>query len=321
MENGQCLSDNCDSLTCNDVHSRSVTPPSLSFRPKGSLARALYEKQKHDEFLEQFDKKQWYHCNLDDLPESLASKFVQLSPDQDTISFLEQSERKSDWILMQIWHSLVKLILGWFMTQTSINGWLQRGSMFVVSQSQFKKLLRVDDDWQSRTLLDLGAGDGEVTARIAPLFEKVYATEMSHTMRNLLQKRGYYLLEIDDWYINKKFDFISCLNVIDRCDTPLELLAQIRHSLSPGGKVMLAVVLPFSAYVESGASGHKPRELLPVNGPFFEEQVKSVVENVLTPADFEVISWSRVPYLCEGDLQQSYYWLDDVIFVLKLKNS
>lgn len=63
--------------------------------------------------------------------------------------------------------------------------------MFVVSQPQFRKLLRVDEDWQTDTLLDLGAGDGEVTAHIAPLFRRVYATEISHIMRTVLQKKGY----------------------------------------------------------------------------------------------------------------------------------
>lgn len=69
--------------------------------------------------------------------------------------------------------------------------WLQRGSMFVISLSQFLKLLKVDDKWHKQTLLDLGAGDGEVTAHIASLFDQVYVTEVSHTMRNLLQKRGF----------------------------------------------------------------------------------------------------------------------------------
>jgi len=46
--------------------------------------------------------------------------------------------------------------------------------------------------------------------------------------------------------------------------------------------------------------------------------MQSVVDKVLTPSGFEVVTWSRVPYLCEGDLQQSYYWLDDAVFVLKL---
>jgi hypothetical protein len=65
---------------------------------------------------------QWYHCDLSRVPAELASKFVELGPDDDTIQFLQRSEEKSDWILTQIWHSIVKTFLGWFMTQTSING-------------------------------------------------------------------------------------------------------------------------------------------------------------------------------------------------------
>ncbi|RZC32602.1 DREV domain containing protein [Asbolus verrucosus] len=64
----------------------------------------------------------WYHCDLDKLPDDLSTKFVELGPDEETIKFLQQSEEKSDWIPTQIWHSIVKAFLGWFMTQTSING-------------------------------------------------------------------------------------------------------------------------------------------------------------------------------------------------------
>ncbi|XP_008191414.1 protein-L-histidine N-pros-methyltransferase isoform X3 [Tribolium castaneum] len=263
---------------------------------------------------------QWYHCDLSKIPLDLSSKFIELGPDDETIKFLQQSEEKSDWILTQIWHSVVKAFLGWFMTQTSINGWLQRGSMFVLSLQQFLKLLRVEDSWHKEALLDLGAGDGEVTAHLASLFDKTYVTEVSTTMRTLLQNRGYSLLDIDSWHQTRKFDLISCLNLLDRCDTPNQLLAQIKTSLKPDGLVLLAVVLPFSAYVEAGSRDHRPTELLPIVGSCFEEQVKSVVDDVLTPAGYEVVSWTRVPYLCEGDLQQSYYWLDDVVFVLKVAN-
>ncbi|XP_028135399.2 protein-L-histidine N-pros-methyltransferase isoform X1 [Diabrotica virgifera virgifera] len=64
----------------------------------------------------------WYQCHLDSLPALISTKFVQLGPDQETINFLDQSEKKSDWLFTQIWHSVVKLFLGVFMTQTSING-------------------------------------------------------------------------------------------------------------------------------------------------------------------------------------------------------
>ena len=60
-----------------------------------------------------------------------------------------------------------------------------------------------------------------------------------------------------------------------------------------------------------------PSQMLKINGVTFEEQLVQFVRNVLEPSGYEIISWSRVPYLCEGDLRQSYYWLDDAIFILK----
>lgn len=65
---------------------------------------------------------QWYNVKLEKLPKALASKFVQLDPDEDTQNFIRYSEEKSDWIFTQIWHSIAKAFLGWFMSQTSING-------------------------------------------------------------------------------------------------------------------------------------------------------------------------------------------------------
>nr|CAH7733556.1 unnamed protein product [Callosobruchus chinensis] len=188
--------------------------------------------------------------------------------------------------------------------------------MFVLSSPQFLKLLRVKQDWSSDILLDLGAGDGEVTAKIAPFFNRIFVTEVSGPMRKLLQKKGFKVLDVDSWHLDKKYDMISCLNVIDRCSTPLTLLRQIRTALKPDGMVLLAVVLPFSPYVESESPDHKPKEDLPICGDTFEEQVINLVD-VLMHEGFEVVSWSRVPYLCEGDLQQSYYWLDDALFILK----
>lgn len=300
---------------------QSDTSP-LHFKPRGALAKVLYEKTRIDQCLSRIDKQSWYTCNnLSTLPESLSSKFVQLEPDEDSLKFLEQAEQKSDWIFTQIWHVIAKSFLSWFMSQTSINGWLQRGSMFVLSRAQFLQMLKSDESWHKDSLMDLGAGDGGVTAQIAPLFDNVYATEVSHTMQNLLTKRGYTVLDIENWDKDKKYDVISCLNLIDRCNTPLQLLKQIKEALKPDGYVFLALVLPFSAYVELGNKNHKPDELLPVRGQIFEEQVNSLIKEVLEPIGFTVVSWSRVPYLCEGDLKQAYYWLDDSIFVLKSSTS
>lgn len=62
------------------------------------------------------------------------------------------------------------------------------------------------------------------------------------------------LLGIDEWQqTGFQYDLISCLNLLDRCDDPLDLLRGIRRSLVPGtGRLILAAVLPFQAYVEIG---------------------------------------------------------------------
>ena len=120
------------------------------------------------------------------------------------------------------------------------------------SQAQFRQLMNIDETWQADSLLDLGAGDGQVTKVMESHFNKIYVTEQSPSMRWRLRQMNYEVLEIDDW-TNKTYDVISCLNLFDRCDKPMSLLEDIRRSLNPnGGRLIVAVVLPFSPCVESG---------------------------------------------------------------------
>lgn len=61
------------------------------------------------------------------------------------------------------------------------------------------------------------------------------------------------LLDVEIWpEAGIKFDVITCLNLLDRCDKPLSLLHELKASLSPGGRVVVALVLPFNPYVETG---------------------------------------------------------------------
>ena len=65
------------------------------------------------------------------------------------------------------------------------------------------------------------------------------------------------VLDVETWdSCGHLYDIISCLNVLDRCDKPLSLLRSIYNSLSPGGYVLLAVVLPFDPFVEKGVHRH-----------------------------------------------------------------
>ena len=104
--------------------------------------------------------------------------------------------------------SLFCVDVGWeglFRTQSSIfvlflfSRLLGRGSMFVFSPDQFQRLLKINRDWKTHRLLDLGAGDGEVTKIRSPHFEEIYATELSETMTWQLQKKKYRVLGINEW--------------------------------------------------------------------------------------------------------------------------
>ncbi len=47
-----------------------------------------------------------------------------------------------------------------------------------------------------------------------------------------------------------KFDVISCLNLLDRCDQPVTFLKKIKKALKPNGLLVIALVLPFKPFVE-----------------------------------------------------------------------
>uniref|UniRef100_A0AAF6Z650 Methyltransferase 9, His-X-His N1(pi)-histidine n=1 Tax=Bos taurus TaxID=9913 RepID=A0AAF6Z650_BOVIN len=308
--------------------------------PGGPAAAAGGRKENH----------QWYVCNREKLCESLQAVFVQSYLDQGTQIFLNNSIEKSGWLFIQLYHSFVSSVFSLFMSRTSINGLLGRGSMFVFSPDQFQRLLKINPDWKTHRLLDLGAGDGEVTKIMSPHFEEIYATELSETMIWQLQKKKYRtcyakslqscptlcdpidgsppgpsslgfsrVLGINEWQkTGFQYDVISCLNLLDRCDQPLTLLKDIRSVLEPTrGRVILALVLPFHPYVENvGGKWDKPSEILEIKGQNWEEQVNSLPE-VFRKAGFVIEAFTRLPYLCEGDMYNDYYVLDDAVFVLK----
>uniref|UniRef100_A0A8C2S6Y2 Methyltransferase like 9 n=1 Tax=Capra hircus TaxID=9925 RepID=A0A8C2S6Y2_CAPHI len=243
----------------------------------------------------------WYVCNREKLCESLQAVFVQSYLDQGTQIFLNNSIEKSGWLFIQLYHSFVSSVFSLFMSRTSINGLLGRGSMFVFSPDQFQRLLKINPDWKTHRLLDLGAGDGEVTKIMSPHFEEIYATELSETMIWQLQKKKYRVLGINEWQkTGFQYDVISCLNLLDRCDQPLTLLKDIRSVLEPTrGRVILALVLPFHPYVENvGGKWDKPSEILEIKGQNWEEQVNSLPE-VFRKAGFVIEAFTRLPYLCE----------------------
>lgn len=49
----------------------------------------------------------------------------------------------------------------------------------------------------------------------------------------------------------ENIDLVCCLNVLDRCADPHQILLDIHRVLSPEGRAVIALVLPYSHYVET----------------------------------------------------------------------
>ena len=68
----------------------------------------------------------------------------------------------------------------------------------------------------------------------------------------------------------------------------------------------------------SGNHGNMPEQYLHIQGDSFESQVSNFVHDVLEPVGFVVEAFTRLPYLCEGDFEHSFYVLDDAVFILRV---
>lgn len=119
---------------------------------------------------------------------------------------------------MLLWlNACLQTCLRPFASVTTTNGLLSRGLMWVLSKEQFQEHLSRAGSRNPHTLLDIGAGDGNVTKELAACVTgPVYATEADGVMRFRLSRRGYRCLPEDGWESHGPYDVISCLNVLDR---------------------------------------------------------------------------------------------------------
>ena len=79
-------------------------------------------------------------------------------------------------------------------------------------------------------MIDLGAGDGNITLKFRDHFQHLYATETSKPMQNLLNSKNITVLPIESWSSENQYDFISCLNLLDRCDNPKDIIEEMKKA-------------------------------------------------------------------------------------------
>jgi len=255
----------------------------------------------------------YYDVDVTALSPRLRVRFVKLSRDTATDTFLAQAGRgRHSWWRTQL-HRLLRL----FMSDFDVNGLLDMYPLFVASTEQWQLLLG-----QQRVprLLDVGAGSGNVTRTLVPLAEHVVTTELSRQMAERLRRSGFECHELDlaeRDVPGPPFELITCLNVLDRTARPRQLLRRLHEHLAPGGRLLIALALPYNPFFFRGNSTPEPLERLACAEPSWEDAVNALVERELEPLGFDVIAVSRTPYLSFGDADSSLYELDDALLVCR----
>lgn len=264
-----------------------------------------------------------YSVHPNQLAEDL--RFHELSMDAGTVRYVEHALGKRHGRLLGWLHGTLQ----GFLSDFDINGLLGLYPMHVLSREQWQALFdasgipKTEYQARGRTLLDVGAGRGDVTAELASLFEETTATETSRSMIRRLRRRGFRPVHGDLAELNPglgKFDAVSLLNVLDRCDRPLSLLAAARSLLKANGLLMIALVLPYDPFVYDGGRSRAPKERLPIRSKKFESAASEFVQNALLPLGLKPLTLSRAPYLSGGDPEAPLYELDDVIVICRAQH-
>lgn len=252
-------------------------------------------------------------------------RFHELAFDAGAEAYVRHALRKRHGRFLAWLHGLLQ----GFLSDFDINGLLGLYPMHVLSEAQWRELFQAAVLSSSAerapltSLLDIGAGRGDVTAELARCFQETTATETSKAMVSRLEKRGFRAVHGDladgaaRWTTGQKFDAVGLLNVLDRCDRPLSLLGTARSLVREGGLFIVALVLPYDPFVYDGGRSRAPRERLPIHSKRFEAAASEFVQNALVPLGLEPLLLSRVPYLSGGDPEAPLYELDDVIVICR----
>jgi len=275
--------------------------------------------------------------NWDRFSSDSQKKFLLLDCDAETERFLRGCQKIEVKPIKFILERFAYSFLTNFMMQTSIHALLDRGHMFVLSAAQIRKLLSLGNvpagqlDSADLKVIDLGAGEGNVSKKVTEglaltSHNKLQTTDISKTNKYRLRQKGFQVVDENSWYQGQNFDLVFMLNLLDRCEKPLSMLHQAHVALlnrprsifGDGlGRLVVALVFPIRQSIEWRKSRRADEPLGSDSYATLEEQVETFIKFVVTPAGFELEKFSRVPYLCEGDVTKPFFVFTNVVFLLK----
>ena len=194
------------------------------------------------------------------------------------------------------------------------------------------------------SLLDVGAGSGAITARIAPLFSKTTVMEKSWACAWRLQRSGFANVVRNatlDALIAKGelFDCVTMFNLLDRTTNPREMLCDAKALLrrcdgeGGGGILLVALALPLEHFVVGSAGvAALTEQLLPPErlaslpprdgdvDAHWAATVEALSVDLFAPLGLETVALARTPYYCQGHKADEFWTLDDAIFVLRAED-
>ena len=255
------------------------------------------------------DKLQKYY-KFDYSNVELSGEFIQLNPDTETKLFLEHCKTLQSKFFAYLGQCLVYANLRSIFTLTSLHAMMDRGHMMVLSESQFSTLFR---HRKFKRVIDLGAGDGKVSEKLANAlslpFSELKVTDTQSQIRKRLKQRGFSIQDTDNWHVGQKFDLISMMNLLDRCEKPKTMLRQAHASLDTDGRLLVASVVPFRQSVEWRRNRIADEYFSTNRSTSWEAQCEQVAKELVEVEGFQLEYYSKVPYLSEGDVKKPFYVL------------
>jgi SAM-dependent methyltransferase len=218
-------------------------------------------------------------------------RFVALAPDPELDRFVRETRGHGPL------REETRRVLRRFVSDFDADGILGTHRMALLGPSHWASLL---GSRRGGRLLDVGAGRGDVTVFARPLFREIVTTETSAPMARVLRRRGFVCHELDlaERPLDDRFDAVSLLNVLDRCDRPRSLLRHATASLIDGGRVLISVPLPVRAHVDRGSYTTDPDEPIGGDGETWSEMLSDLIARTITPLRVERIA--RAPYVSIG---------------------
>ena len=291
----------------------------------------------------------------------LSVTFLQSSQDQFLNNFLNAAEeatksnfgRISMYFKQQAYWCLQRY-MGW--SQPDSSGFLSKASLYVASEQQLQALLQrtkytgrgrekateTEIEIAKENLLDVGSGTGTETKKLRNVLdvrmnEDVTCLENSISRKKILISHGFKTAtSFDQLPGTTLFTHASLLNVLDRCDSPHDLLSLTIQKLTKNGILIIGTVLPFRGKVYVGkrwtkwgrTASRQPTSPFDVRvvptgiAGTFEDRLVMFLDAIYRHhPTLKLRQWTKLPYVSSGDTYYTHYTIDMALMVFQIQPS